>query len=95
MKYPIYLRVAKTGSRNGYKVSATAKPNNEPLNSGSYGTVWYPTIAFAVAIDIPDELFNQAERVIAELNIGMKEAVVSSEIVLPQGITVKNASKEK
>jgi hypothetical protein len=64
MKHLVYLRVAKTDGRRGYKVAASVRPNNEPLNSGSYGTVWYSTVAFAVSIDIPDELFNQAERVI-------------------------------
>lgn len=89
MKYPIYLRVAKTESRNGYKVSASTKPNNEPLNSGSYNTEWFPTVAFKVNIDIPDELFNQASRLVAELTVGMKEAKISGEIVLPEGIEVK------
>lgn len=91
MKYPIYLRIAKTGTRKGYKVSAASTPNNEPLNSGSYNTTWFPTVMFAVNIDIPDELFEQAERVIAELNVGMEEAQISSEIVLPAGIKVKSA----
>ena len=94
MKYPIYLRVAKTGSRKGYKVSASSLPNNEPLNSGSYNTTWFPTVMFAVNIDIPDELFNQAERVIAELNVSLKEARVSSEIVLPEGITIKTKKND-
>ena len=89
MNYPIYIRVAKTESRKGYKVSALTNPSNEPLNGGSFGDSWFPTVAFRVDVDIPDELFNQAGRLIAELNIGMKEAQISSEIVLPKGITVK------
>lgn len=88
MKKPIYLRIAKT--KKGYKASASVSPNNEPLNNGnSYSMEWFPTVAFCINITIPDELFEQASRVIAELNIGMKEALVSSEIVLPEGINVK------
>jgi hypothetical protein len=93
MKYPIYLRVAKTNSRKGYRVTAGITPNNEPLNSGSYNTEWYPTVAFAVNIEIPDELFNQASRIIAELNVAMKEAQVSTEILLPKGISLKKKIK--
>jgi len=44
---------------------------------------------FGLSIESPDELLNQAERIIAELNVNAKEALVSSEIVLPKGITVK------
>ena len=32
------------------------------------------TVAFAVEVNLPDELFEQASRVIAELNVSMKEA---------------------
>jgi hypothetical protein len=95
MKYKIYMRVAKTDGRTGYKVSASTRPNNEPINSGTYNTTWYPTVAFAVLIDLPDELFNQAERVIAELNASLKDATVSSEFVLPEGITIKQPKKPK
>lgn len=89
MKFPVYLRIAKTDTRKRYKVAASTDPNNEPLNSGGYGVVWHPTVAFAVNVEIPDELFNQAGRVIAELNVSMREAMVSSEIVLPKGISLK------
>ncbi len=91
MKYPIYLRIAKTDGRKGYKVSAHTEPNNTPLESGNNysGKEFHPTVSFCVQIDIPDELFNQASRVIAELNVGMKEAKVNGEIVLPEGIKIK------
>jgi hypothetical protein len=91
MKTRIYLRVAKTENRKGYKVSAGSQPSNEPLNSGSYNTTWFPTVAFALDIDVPDEMFKTAERVIAELNVNMKEAQISTELVVPKGITVKKA----
>lgn len=90
MKVPIYLRIAKTNGRKGYKVAASSEPNSEPLSRDDYrGKEFFPTVAFCVSVDVPEEFFKQAERVIAELNIGMKEAQVSTEIVLPKGITVK------
>ena len=88
-KFPIYLRVAKTSSRKGFKVSASPNPNNEPLNSGSYGTEWFPTVSFLINVTIPDELFNQAERLVAEINVAMKDVSINGEITVPKGITVK------
>jgi hypothetical protein len=94
MKYPIYLRVARKVGRKGYKVAAGTSPDNEPLKSGStYQTTWYPTVSFCISVDIPDELFVPAERMIAELNIAMKDAVISSEILLPSGISLKGSKK--
>jgi hypothetical protein len=90
MKLPIYLRIAKSGkSRNSLKGAAATKPNNTPLNSCSYHTEWYPTVSFGVVLEIPDDLFGQESRLIGELNISMKDAIVSSEFVVPNGITIK------
>lgn len=93
MKTRIYLRIAKTGNRKGFKVSASSMPNNEPLNSGGYHTVWFPTVHFALDLETPDELFNQAETVIAALNVNMKEAQISTELVVPKGISIKKLNK--
>lgn len=93
MKIPVYLRVAKTDGRKGYRVTASATPNHEPIWSEAYrnGRTYHPTIAFAVNLNIPDEMFDSAERVVAELNVAMKDAEVSTEIALPKGITVKKS----
>jgi hypothetical protein len=42
-----------------------------------------------VDIEVPDECFEQAERLVAEINVAMKAAKVSGEIVMPEGVTVK------
>lgn len=91
MKIPIYLRIAKTNGRKGYKVAATTNPSNEPLSTaGARGSVEYhPTVSFCVVMDVADALFEQSERVIAELNVAMKDALVTGEIALPKGISVK------
>ena len=85
MKLPIYVRVAKTGTRKGYKVDASSTPNHSPLHSGSYNTEYYPTVAFALSIDLPDSLFEQAEKVIAEINVNEKDAKIAAEIAVPEG----------
>lgn len=87
MKCKVYLRVAKTGTRNGFRVSASSKPNNEPMSSGTYSTVWYPTIAFAINLDLPDSLFEQAERVIADLVVGTERAEVLAVVPQPSATT--------
>ncbi|MDO9413819.1 MAG: hypothetical protein Q7T81_14725 [Pseudolabrys sp.] len=90
MKSTIYLRIAKNDGRKGYKVAASTEPNSAPITSKDYrGEIFYPTVAFGVEINIPDELFEQASRVVAQLDVAMKGARVTGEIVIPEGITVK------
>ena len=68
MKTRVHLRIAKTtSSRAPYKVAATAKPNHQPITD-MYGNA-FPTVAFALDLNIPDGLFRQAERVIAEITV--------------------------
>ena len=61
-KIRTYIRVAKTN--RGYKVAANNKANHEPLYQPGYGSSkdFYPTVAFAVDFNVPDELFNQASQ---------------------------------
>jgi len=68
MKTKIYLRVAKN-KRNGVTVSASSKPNYNPLESpsGYKKTSNLPTLAFAISVDIPDESFKRAEKIVADL----------------------------
>lgn len=79
MKATVYMRVA-VGSR-GTKFSATVKPNYAPLTSGSG---WYahnlPTAAFALVLDIPDEAFERASQVLAEIQIPNETIQVAAEV---------------
>lgn len=80
-KVTAYLRVAKYGGdgrRAPFKVSATARPNHTPLESGT--GVPLPTLAFAVVLDIPDSAFKQAEQVIAEIRIPEDALQIAAEV---------------
>ncbi|WP_159059390.1 hypothetical protein [Rhodopseudomonas palustris] len=87
----MYIRVAKTSGRRGYKVSASTVPNVSPIAEMKLGSaVAYPTIAFAVEIDLPDELFTQAERVIASIKLTEKDAKIAAVIAAPKDINEKS-----
>lgn len=85
MKTKIYLKIGK-GGRKGIKVSASIEPSYEPLFTAEYGgkKTFFPTVSFAVILDIPDELFTPAERVVAELNVLTKDAEIMGEILVPK-----------
>lgn len=91
MKTTIYLRIAK-GGRKGFKVSASTTPDHSPMiHKGGYkeGDVYLPTVSFGMNIDIDDQMFKQAETIVADINVAMKEGKINSEIVIPKGITIK------
>ena len=68
MKAKIYLRVAK-GPR-GTRVTASPTPNYVPLTAGSgYDQRNLPTAMFSLVLNIPEDKFREAERVMAELDI--------------------------
>lgn len=84
MKATVYVRVGKAdrGSVKGrLYVRAGSKPDYAPLENAS-GFV--PTVAFAIQIDIPESLFRQAERVIAELDVSETTMKVAAEIQSPE-----------
>lgn len=71
MKTKIYLKVAKS-IRKGMLYKASSKPDYSPIESAKYYNkrgVFLPTVAFAIEIDIPDESFKRAEKVVAQLNL--------------------------
>ena len=82
MKTKIYLKIAR-GVR-GVKVSASNKPSNAPFAEKSYrGDKYFPTVAFAIELDIPDELFKTAEKTIASVVVGLKQANIAAEVFVP------------
>lgn len=81
MKARAYLRVAKGGGRKGYKIAVGASSSEEPLVDGHKYAL--PTVAFAVDLNIPDELFRQAEKVIAEINVTARQAKIAAEVDAP------------
>lgn len=82
-KVRTYIRVAKQGYK--YRVDAGTKENVTPLHRPVpfNQKEFLPTVYFAVDLNIPDELFSKASRVIAEINVGLKDAVIAADIPVP------------
>lgn len=81
MKVRTYLRVGKKEpGRRGPKalVKAGTMPSEEPLQDSMGRLV--PTVAFAVDLDIPDEMFERAEQVIAELVVDAESATIAAKV---------------
>jgi hypothetical protein len=79
MNIRAYLRFAKT--KRGTKVFASSKPQYDPVEGNGE---FYPTVYFAVDFDIPDDLFKQAENVVAKINVELKGAKVSGSMLVPE-----------
>lgn len=79
-----YIRVAKNGYK--YKIDAATKHSPDPLwKQASYGQrEFLPTVGFAVDFNVPDELFSRASVVIAEINVGTKDAKILTSIPVPE-----------
>jgi hypothetical protein len=80
MKVKAYLRFAV--AKRGVKIEASAKPVYDPISTvpGEF----LPTVSFAVEFDIPDELFEQAERTVASVNVALNGAKVSGKMLVPE-----------
>lgn len=80
MKTRVYLRVARD-KRGKARVVATVKPNARPLEAGGARPLdFLPTVAFAVDLNVPDSMFDQASRVVAELTISEDTADIAAEV---------------
>jgi hypothetical protein len=86
MKLTVYMRVAK-GVRGKPKVDARTTPNHKPLMAsiGNWNEKALPTAAFALDLDIPDEIFHRAETVLAELELTEDDVRVAAEVADPDG----------
>lgn len=70
MKTKIYLRIATPNGKGKPAVRASLKPDYSPIEASYYKKgIFYPTVAFAIEIDIPDASFKRAEKVIAQFNL--------------------------
>ena len=84
METKIYLRIAK-GGKGKPVVKASIKPDYSPLEGAKYWNkshwIFYPTVSFALELDIPDEEFIKAEQVVAKLNIENDKITINDIIV--------------
>lgn len=77
MKQIVYMRFAKSKKGSGLIVRASTRPCFESLTTGqgiSQETV--ATVSFAVEFDVPDDLFKQAELVLATVDVETKKAKI-------------------
>ena len=99
MKAKIYIKVAipSPKSRGGYRVHAGTKPDYTPIqvSTGYRGGVEFrPTVSFAIDLNIPDEMFKQAEQTVATINLEKKNGEITGEILMPEIIKfIKAKSK--
>lgn len=83
MKVRAYLRVAKLPGWK-YKIAASGKPDNSPLHKmkGYRGDKEFlPTVAFALDLDIPDEQFNRASRLLGEVVVRGENSRILTDLV--------------
>lgn len=81
MKQTVYLRIAKHPRRSHVKVTAGTKPNDAQLSDSAGNAM--PTIAFAVDVNIPDDMFKQAQRVVAELDVTAEDVQIPVTLTQP------------
>lgn len=81
MKAKLYVRVAKDDNAHRWdhrtKAIAQTKLNREPLTAGDRVL---PTVYFAIDLDVADDLFEQAERVIASMEVTGAQAEVAAQV---------------
>lgn len=81
MQVTVYLRVAR-GLSGKPTVAASVKPNWTPLmsNKGNRDKKALPTAAFALKLDVPNEVMRQAEQVVADINLPAGQAQVCAAV---------------
>lgn len=81
-KLTVYLRVGDKGpdtsSPHRFRTVATAEPSQEPVMGGSY---ILPTCAFALELDIPDEAFHSAARIVAKLEVPEERLRIAAKVI--------------
>lgn len=81
MKQRVYLRIAKHPRRGQVKVQAGIKPSDAQLVDSARNPM--PTIAFAVDVNIPDDMFTKAQKVVAELDVTAEDVKIPVTLTQP------------
>lgn len=85
MKIRTYIRVARNPrGRKGHVITANPTPKYSPLtnSTGRY----LPTAMFALDLDVPEEMFRQAEQVLAEVVIDKDDLAIAAQVVRPRDV---------
>jgi len=78
MRIKVYLRIGITN--RGYRIEATTKPNHAPIYSAYPTKKALPTASFALVLNVPDEKFREAERVVQEINLANEDVEVNCDV---------------
>lgn len=81
MNLRAHLRVAKHPRGGKPKIAVSSKPNPAPLTDGNLNAM--PTIAFAIDLNIPDDMFVQAQRVVATIDVSADDVTIPVKLVQP------------
>lgn len=76
-----HLRVAKHPRGGKHKIAVSTRPSPSPLTDSSLNAM--PTIAFAIDLNIPDEMFVQAQRVVATIDVSADDVTIPVKLVQP------------
>ena len=79
MKIKAYIRIGKT--KRKYKVMASEKPNFEPIKDAGYTPIsFHPTIFLGIEFNLPDDVFEYAEKMIGEIDYRKSEIKLAGDI---------------
>lgn len=81
MKQTLYVRAAKHPRGGKSKVVTGTKPSHHALTDSSGNAM--PTVSFAVELNVPDELFSRAQRVVASIDVDAQDVTVPVSIAMP------------
>ena len=76
-----FLRIGKNvGGRTPYMVRADVKPDHTPIVKRNYPSdTFLPTVSFALDLNIPDEVFERASQVLAQVEVPIEVAEIAVE----------------
>jgi len=82
-KAKLYVRAAMVDDE--ITIKASTKVNHEALSKYHGRTKYiFPTIYFAVDFDLPEKLFEQAEKVLATIDVDSDKVKIASTVVVPE-----------
>lgn len=80
MQARLYIKIART--KRGYRATvSTARPSRTPLEDNTWRKRPLPTVFFGVDFKIPDEAFDVATKVIAEVTIPVSNLEIAADVV--------------